>query len=258
MTPPHTMRISPSRRPRRARLGASLVAAISLMLSLGPVTRASAATPTAFSSESAHQIMATSLANALTLASCTSSTATKISGQAYSSVTNSALTTGQQTLVIGDAWTVVRVVNQVVYIKENLTAMQEQFGVSDPPAVNRWIAIPRTNSNFVRFNTYILLPSMLSEVTPAGALKTTAITTVDHVRVVGVTGKPNIHLGLASGTETVYVSLAAPHVPVEMVASDIVQGQRETFVITYSKWGTNYHITKPGPILPISSTKLPN
>jgi hypothetical protein len=187
-----------------------------------------------------------------------SSTATKISGQAYSSVTNSALTTGQQTLVIGNAWTVVRVVNGVVYIKENVTAMQEQFGISDPQAANRWIAIPRTNPNFARFNTYILLSSMLSEVTPAGTLKTTTSVTVNHQLVVGVTGKPNIHLGLASGTETVYVSLAAPHVPVQMVASDVVQSQRQTFVITYSHWGMNFHISEPSPTLAISATKLPS
>jgi hypothetical protein len=229
-----------------------------LVLGLGPVTSAGAASTTAFSSESGRQIMATAMTAARAKSSCTWSTTTKVSGQAYSSMTNSAMTTGQQTLVIGDAWTVVRVVAGVVYIKENVTAMQEQFGVNDPKAANRWIAIPTTNSNFARFNTYILLPSMLSEVTPAGALKTTKTTTLNHQLVVGVTGRPNIHLGLASGTETVYVAVAAPHVPVEMVASDVVQGQRQTFVITYTNWGKNFHITKPSPSLAISSTKLPS
>jgi hypothetical protein len=235
----------------------SIVAAMSLVLCLGPVTSAGAVSSAAFSSESGRQIMATAMTAARTMSSCTWSTTTKVSGQAYSSITNSAMTTGQQTLVIGDAWTVVRVIAGVVYIKENVTAMQEQFGVSDPKAANRWIAIPRTNSNFARFNTYILLPSMLSEVAPAGTLKTTT-TTLNHQLVVGVTGRPNIHLGLASGTETVYVALAAPHVPVEMVASDVVQGQRQTFVITYNNWGKNFHITKPSPSLPISSTNLPS
>lgn len=258
MTSPHSLSSSSWRRPRRARLTTVLVAATSLVLCLGPVARAGAASPTPFSSQSAHQIMSTALGAALTLSSCTSSTTTKVSGQAYSSVTNSALTTGQQTLVIGNAWTVVRVVNGVVYIKENVTAMQEQFGVSDPKAVNRWISIPRTDSNFARFNTYILLPSMLSELTPAGTLKTTSTSTVDHQLVVGVTGKPNNHLGLASGTETLYVEVAAPHVPVEMVASDVVQGQRETFIINYTNWGKNFHIVEPSPTLAISTTKLPS
>ncbi|NNN08798.1 MAG: hypothetical protein HKL85_06340 [Acidimicrobiaceae bacterium] len=257
MTSLHASRNRMWLQPHGARFITSLVAVASLVLSLGPVSRASAATPTAFASESGHQIMSTALSDALTKSSCTSSTATKISGQSYSSTTNSAMTTGQQTLVIGNAWTIVRVFNGVVYIKENVTAMQEQFGVSDPKAVNRWIAIPRIDSNFARFNTYILLPSMLSEVTPSGTLKTTSTTTLNHEKVVGVTGKPNIHLGLASGTETVYVTTAAPHVLVEMVASDIVQGQRETFVITYSNWGMNFHIVKPSPVVDISTTKLP-
>lgn len=202
--------------------------------------------------------MSTAMSAARTLASCTTSTATKISGQAYSKITNSAMTTGQQTLVIGDAWTVVRLIGGVVYIKENSTAMQEQFGISDPKAANRWISIPHSNSYFANFDTYILLPSMLSEVTPGGTLKTTKTTTVNHQLVVGVTGSPNIHLGLASGTETVYVALAAPQVPVEMVASDVVQGQRQTFVITFTNWGKDFHITKPSPSVPISSTNLPS
>lgn len=258
MTSPHPLCHHSWHRPRRTRLVAAFVAAASLVLGLGPASEAAAATSTTFATESGHQIMSAALADALTMSSCTSTTATKISGQSYSSITNSAKTTGQQTLVIGNAWTVVRVVDGVVYIKENVTAMQEQFGVSDLKAVNHWIAIPRTNSNFARFNTYILLPSMLGEVTPSGALKTTATTTVNHRLVVGVTGKPNIHLGLASGTETVYVSVTAPHVPVEMVASDVVQGQRETFVINYSNWGTNFRIVKPSPTTPISATKLPS
>src|ERR1035437_7980242 len=132
MPSPHSLSSPSWRRPLGARRTAALLAAASLVFCLGPVARANAATPPAFSSESGHQIMTTALGAALTLSSCVSSTATKISGQAYSSVTNSALTTGQQTLVIGNAWTVVRVVNGVVYIKENVTAMQEQFGISDP------------------------------------------------------------------------------------------------------------------------------
>ncbi len=249
---------TPLVRSPRARLATALVSILSLLLGVGPVARADAATVASFASLSGHQIMTSALAAATSISSCTSSTTTKISGQAYSSITNSALTTGQQTLVIGDAWTVVRVVNGVVYVKENATAMRDQFGVDDPAAVNRWIEIPRTNSNFARFNTYILLPSLLSEISPAGALKTTRPTTLNHRLVVGVTGKPNIHLGLASGTETVYVSLSAPHVPVEMTASDVVQGQRQNFVINYTNWGANFRIVKPNPVVAISSTKLPS
>jgi hypothetical protein len=110
----------------------------------------------------------------------------------------------------------------------------------------------------VRFNSGILLASMLSEVTPGGTLKTTKTSTLQHKLVVGVTGKPNIHLGLASGTETVYVATTLPHVPVELIASDLVQGQRATFVITFTNWGKNFHVTKPATSIPISSTKFPS
>ena len=231
---------------------------MSLVLCLSPATQASAVTSSTFASQSGRQILSAAMSAALNLASCTSTSATKISGQAYSSITNSAMTTGQQTLVVGAAWTVVRVVGGVAYIKENSTAMREQFSVNDPKADNRWISIPHSNSNFARFSTYILLPSMLSEMAPSGTLKTTKTTTVNHRRVVGITGKPNIHLGLASGTETVYVSVSLPHVPVELVASDVVQGQRQTFVITYTNWGRDFRIAKPSPVIAITSTNLPS
>ena len=146
----------------------------------------------------------------------------------------------------------------VVYIKENAAAMVEQFGISDPKAVNRWISIPRSNANFSLFNAYIILPSMLSEMTPGGTLKTTKPTIVNHQLVVGVRGSPNIHLGLATGVETLYVTVSGPHLPVELVASDVVQGQKQTFVISYSHWGAPFHIVKPSPSLPISMTRLPS
>lgn len=231
---------------------------VSSLTFVSTLNHADAATIPAFASESGQKIMAAAMAAARVQGSCTSSSATTISGQAYASVTNSSATSGQQSLRLGSAKSVVRVVGGVVYIDDDPAAIQSQFGVSAPTDANKWIAIPSTNSNFVRFNSGILLASMLSEVTPGGTLRTTKTSTFQHKLVVGVTGKPNIRLGLASGTETVYVAVTLPHVPVELVATDAVPGQRATFVITFTNWGKNFHVTKPATSIPISSTKLPN
>jgi hypothetical protein len=236
-------------------VAAVIVSGLTFVSSLN---HADAVTIPAFATESGQKIMAAAMTAARVQGSCTSSSATTISGQAYASVTNSSATTGQQSLRLGNAKSVVRIVNGVVYINDDAAAIQAQFGVSAPSDVNKWIAIPSTNSNFVRFNSGILLASMLSEVTPGGTLKTTKTSTLQHKLVVGVTGKPNIHLGLASGTETVYVATTLPHVPVELIASDLVQGQRATFVITFTNWGKNFHVTKPATSIPISSTKFPS
>jgi hypothetical protein len=222
------------------------------------LNHAGAVTIPAFANESGQKIMSAAMTAARVQGSFTSSSATTISGQAYAEVTNSSATTGQQSLSLGNAKSVVRVVGGVVYIDDDAAAIQAQFGVSAPNDANKWIAIPSTNSNFVRFNSGILLASTLSEVTPGGTLRTTKTSTLQHKLVVGVTGKPNIHLGLASGTETVYVAATLPHVPVELVATDAVQGQQETFVITFTNWGKNFHVTKPAASIPISTTKLPN
>jgi len=245
----------------RALAGIALVT--SLILTGGPLTRAGAAgtsTAPAFAAQSGRQIIADAMVAAKAMGSVTSSSATTISGQAYSLVTEANLTSGQQTLRVGAAKTIVRVIGEVLYLNDNGsdTAIQAQFGVSDPKYANQWIEVPSTSSYFAHFNAFILLSSLLSEVAPAGALKTNKASLVGTTPVVGVSGKPNIHLGLASGTETVYVSTLAPHVPVELVASDVVQGQHETFLITFTHWGKRFNVAKPAKSIPISSTNLPS
>lgn len=242
---------------RRVGVVASLVAAL---LTWGPSTHATAAgtgaTPT-FVSQPARQIVATAMSTAAKMGSVIMSSSTTVSGQKYSLVTISSAKAGQQTLRVGTAKTIVRVVGGRVYINDTDTAIQAQFGVSDPKYANRWIEITSTNSYFTHFNSFILLPSLLSEVAPGDPLKTTKVTTLEKSSVVGVTGRPNIHLGLASGSETLYVSTGAPHVPVELVASDVVQGQREVFVINFTHWGQRISVNEPSNSTPISSTNLP-
>ena len=234
----------------RALAGIALVT--SLILTGGPLTRAGAAgtsTAPAFAAQSGRQIIADAMVAAKAMGSVTSSSATTISGQAYSLVTEANLTSGQQTLRVGAAKTIVRVIGEVLYLNDN---------GSDTAIQAQWIEVRSTSSYFAHFNAFILLSSLLSEVAPAGALKTNKASLVGTTPVVGVSGKPNIHLGLASGTETVYVSTLAPHVPVELVASDVVQGQHETFLITFTHWGKRFNVAKPAKSIPISSTNLPS
>jgi len=228
-------------------------------LALAPATTAGAAGVVAsnFATQSGSKIMSTALSAARAMGSCTATSTTTISGQVYSSVVNSATTSGQQTLHIGAAVSVVKVIHATVYLNDNAVAIESQFGVSAPTLAGRWIAIDHTNSNFARFNAGIVMASLLSEIPPAGALKTTPTLVLNHTRVIGVYGRPNIHLGLASGTETVYVALDGPHVPVEVVASDIVAGVRQTFIIHYSHWGTNFHLAAPSTSLAFRATHLP-
>jgi len=230
---------------------------------VGPLQRADAAgnaASTVFAGQSGRQIVAEALVAARAMGSVTSSSSTTIAGQNYSLVTQANLASGQQTLRVGTAKTVVRVIGSTLYINDNGsdTAIEAQFGVSDPKYANRWIEIPSTNSYFAHFNAFVLLSSLLSEVVPGGSLKTTKVQMVGKSSVVGVTGKPNIHLGLASGSETLYVSTLAPHVPVELVASDVVQGLRETFVITFTNWGKKFAVIKPVTSIAIAATDLPS
>lgn len=259
------MRSNPCRRHRgRGRTTAQRALVVALMtgvtMTSGPLVRADAAgtaTKANFSTESGRQIIGVATRAAMARGSVTASSTTTISGQKYSILTQSNLASGQQTLHVGAATTIVRVIGGVVYIRDTDTAIQAQFGISDPRYANRWIEIPATSSYFAHFNSDILLASLLSEIAPGGTLTTTKVTRVGVIPVIGVTGKPNIHLGLASGSETLYVTTAAPHVPVELVASDVVQGQRQTFVISFTRWGKKIDVTRPTPAVSIFSTNLP-
>ena len=250
----------------RHRLGrvATLLGAFALVVCVivaaGPASNARAAgtaNTRTFASEPARQIVSTALSTAAKMGSVEMSSSTTVSGQSYALVTLSSATQGEQTLRVGPAKTVVRVVGGDVFINDTATAIQAQFGVSAPKYANRWIEIPRASSYFAHFNSFILLASLMSEVAPGDPLKTTKVMTVDKTSVVGVSGRPNIHLGLASGSETLYVATRAPHVPVELVASDVVQGQREVFVITFTHWGQRVVVAKPAASIPISATNLP-
>ena len=232
-------------------------------LALGSVafatpSHADAASVSSFAAQSGRAIVSSALAAARAKASCTSSSHTVINGVSYTSVTNSAMTSGELLLHFGGARSTVRVVGGEVYINDNQAALLDQFSVRAPQSAHRWIEIPPSNSNFARFDSGILLPSLLSEVAPAGQLQTTAPGRIGRVAVVGVTGRPNLDLGLASGSETLYVALAGAHVPVELVASDVVSGQRKTYIITYHNWGINFHLAPPAGAIAISATRLPS
>jgi len=238
----------------------ALGATIAALVTWGPAAHATAAgtaTTRTFANQPAHQIVATALSTATKLGSVTMTSSTKMSGQDYSLVTLSSAASGQQTLRVGTAKTIVRVVGGNVYINDSATAIQAQFGVSAPKYANRWIEITPASSYFTHFNSFILMPSLLSELAPGDPLKTAKVMTVDRTSVIGVTGRPNIHLGLASGSETLYVATSTPHVPVELVAADVVQGQREVFVITFTHWGQRVNINRPTSSILISSTNLP-
>lgn len=237
------------------------VAVLGLVTVLWPLSAATAAgTPgSSFAAETGSHVLAAALSAAHSMGSCTSTSSARISGQAYSSVVLSTTTTGQQTITASGAHSVVRVVGGVVYLDDNATALKDQFGVSAPKYANTWIAIPSSNSNYSRFAEGILLSSVLSEVSPSGTLKVSKVTTVDGRAVVGVSGHPNSHMGLVStGTQTLYVAATGAHVPVEIVASDVEQGARQTFVITFRGWGESLGLTAPTNSTPISRTKLPS
>ena len=217
---------------------------------------AGAASTSTFARQSGSAILATAMKTARAEGSCSASSTTRISGQTYSSRTESAAASGQQSQQVGGARSTVRMVDGVIYLYDNAEAMADQFGVSPRRDVDQWIAIDRTNPEYRSFDDGVLLGSLLSEIAPSGALTTTPSTTLAGVAVVGVTGRPNVRLGLASGTETLYVSATAAHVPVEIVAVSLVQGQRRRLVITFSQWGTNFHLTTPPGAITFAASKL--
>jgi hypothetical protein len=229
-----------------------------LSVTVLPATVSGAATTTspALAALNADQVASLSLANATKVGVCTSSSLGRAAGYQFNTTTYSGARSAQQTLSVNKATGVARLVNGVLYVRLSAKIIDLQFAKNDPRYANTWISIPSTDKQFPSISSGLLFSSMLSQVRPAGHLTKTPVTVVDGVSSLGLSGLANAELGLTSASETLYVSVAAPHLPVELLAAGRSQGVPTTLVVTFTRWGQHLDVAVPPHALPISSTTL--
>ena len=231
------------------------VTALPATVSDAATTSTAVATP-ALATLSADQVASLSLANATKVGVCTSSSLGHAAGYTFNPTTYSSARSAQQTLSVNKATGVARLVDGVLYVRLSAKIIDLQFAKNDPRYANTWISIPPTDKEFPSISSGLLFSSMLSQVRPTGHLKKTPVTVVDGVTSLGLSGLANAELGLTGASETLYVTVAAPHLPVELLAAGRSQGVPTTLVVTFSRWGRRLNVAVPAHALPISSTTL--
>lgn len=144
------------------------------------------------------------------------------------------------------------------YVKGDEPFLENSFGLSASSAsqyAGKWISFAPSDPGYQQIVAGDTLASALTESTPTGSLTLTPTRTIDAQSVVGLSGGlPRDDLqGGAKGSQVLYVSTAAPYLPVEVVTKGSLDGQSGTTTVTFSRWGETISIAAPAGATPASS-----
>jgi hypothetical protein len=121
----------------------------------------------------------------------------------------------------------------------------------------QWMSVPSTDvTNYQNLSQGVTLESTLENVlpirTPTTPLAFTKASAFDGKSVVGVSGAIASGTG-PEGSQVLYVSTAAPYLPVGDVQHEIVNGKSGIGTARYSNWGKPISVTAPANAIPLSS-----
>jgi len=238
---------------------ATLVVALLSLSPLATVASAGATgrtLPASIVNLSARQIANIALASARAKGTCTNVSSGASVGLSFGATTELASNSAAQTIHFNAASGEARLVAGTAYVKMNAKFIELDFGRSAPQLANRWISLTRSDAAYHDVVTGMLLPSVLSQVLPAGTLSRSKPTTLYGVGVIAISGAANAQLGLSSSKQTLFVSTTAPYLPVALDAAGRSRGVPTTLTVTFSHWGQDFHISAPSSALPISATTL--
>jgi hypothetical protein len=166
--------------------------------------------------------------------------------------TDSALKYGDQVQTLDGGTETTRLIGKKLYMFANARAYQEDFGVKKPTLANEWVQVPSTNKNYGNIADAILVPSVMQQLVDVGSLKETGEVTVDGKTALALRGDAG-----ASGTETVYVSISAPYLPIAVVADATEDGRKITNDLVFSKWGEKFTVKKPSKYVVATKKTFP-
>jgi hypothetical protein len=165
--------------------------------------------------------------------------------------TDSALKYGDQVQNLDGGTETTRLIGKKLYMYANARAYEEDFGVKKPTLANEWVQVPSTNKNYGNIADAILVPSVMQQLVDVGSLKEAGDATID--------GKSALALRDvgSSGTETIYVSSAAPYLPIAVVADATEDGRKITNDLVFSKWGEKFTVKTPSKYVVATKKTFP-
>ena len=144
----------------------------------------------------------------------------------------------------------VEYVNHSLYVKASLGFLRGTFGLSSgtaTPLINKWAVVPITNSAYRTVFSGVTITSAMSFVASPGRVTAGLPTVRDGVRV------KLFHIAIPksstspAGTETLYVALSGPPLPVE----EDLAGGGYTSKIKFSQWGKHFSLSAPATSLQV-------
>ncbi len=259
-TPQAATRWQATPQPRRRRKGLVAVVVVVLLAAAGAgagvvVLKRSA---NGLSGKSAAEVLATSIGAARAQGSVHLAAVESNGASAIGSYDISA-TVGAQTVSGGaQGNATLLVMPGMAYLKGDAAFLHNSLGLGVSAAgkyAGQWISFKPGDPGYAQVVSGDTLSSALSEASPTGTLGLTPSLTVDGQQVVGVTGglPTDATRSGAVGSVTLYVSTAAPYLPVEVVTNGTLAGQRGTSTVTFSHWGEPVSVTAPAGATPFSS-----
>jgi hypothetical protein len=224
-----------------------LVAGLIVGLGAAPASRAAQPAPAA-------RLLRAALADAAARGSGHQAVSERAGGSSATLSDDVATHDGRQDIAFSDGGRAqVLVLRDAAYLSGNQPALVNHFGFTATQAQEigaGWVRVPSSNHAYAAIAAAVTLPSVLTEITPAGPLTETAPTHEDGVSVVGIRGRAPA-LYLQPGTLTVYLTRSGQPLPmlvtVTLRATKHAPAGSET--ITLSDWGERVAVTAPSDVI---------
>jgi hypothetical protein len=224
----------------------SLIAALVVLPLVG-------ALPASGATKSAAEVLQLSVSAMHSAGSFHSESTTSLAGTvAITLSTNSSLTEGDQVQKLDGSVETTRLIGKTLYMNADAKAYADDFGVKKTTLANEWVQIPSSNKNYSDISSAILATSVMQQLVDVNHLKEIGAGTVNGKTVLEIRGDAG-----ASGTETVYVSTAAPYLPVAVAAAATEDGQKVTDQLVFSKWGEKFSVAKPSKFVVATNKTFP-
>jgi len=234
---------------------------LGLVGAISAASSSSTSSATAFAGKTPEQVVA--MANAAALAKKSMHWVEDVkmgSGTTLQFVSDSGMTQGKQ-IITGTSGkgTVLLVSTQMAYAKGDATFLEQNLQVPQGEATQyagRWIAVPSSSSSFAGLALGLTLSPLLPREAPSAPLRLTKPTTIDGKSVVGVTGGFDTSEGEQgwAGTQVLYISTVAPHVPIAWTQHGTMAGGAAISDSSHtSDYGESVVVTAPANFIPISS-----
>ncbi len=174
-------------------------------------------------------------------------------------INRTTLTAGEQVVtgITGNGQ--VKVVGGKTYVYGDNGWLSNTFGSGTNQGMyaNQWILVPASDPNYQSIHSGVVLPSLVGQVMPVGPFTVEGIKKFNGKDAYAIKGSLNAQTNQGTtGSDTLYLSLSKPYLPLGVKASTSFSGEKATITATFSDYGKSFTITAPTTSLVSTSTSL--